>query len=103
MRHIGFSAAPNNTFPWLGVEKCTPRPNATPLHLIYKSVHSEHLIEKLSRPTVFEDIFKKFKECLCVYSLAQYIQIALNWSDHDLCKCIKEMGGGGVCVHNGFI
>lgn len=50
---------------------------------------------------MFEDIFKKFKECLCVYSLAQYIQIALNWSDHDLCMCIKEMGGGGG-VHNGF-
>lgn len=43
---------------------------------------------------MFEDIFKKFKECLRVYSLAQYIQIALNWSDHDLCKCIKEMGEG---------
>lgn len=41
VRHFGFSATPNKMGPWLGVELCTlgVHLNATPLHLIYKSVN----------------------------------------------------------------
>lgn len=58
IRHIGVSASPNNTCPSLGVEKCTNcvHLKATPVHLIYKSVHSVHLFGKSSTPLVVMNI-----------------------------------------------
>lgn len=52
VHHIWFSATPNNTCPWIGVEKFTPgiHLNTSPLHLIYESVHDVHLSENHARP-----------------------------------------------------